>query len=121
MHHTHHNIHYINTIIILHKVLIDNTKLSYITTHTYPRPGSPINISDNFTGTGDVSAALLLAWTHIYSEKIPPHSNLQSDNILGNSLLNTVETVQAILKRTIDKKNKLKQMFSFTIIILSHL
>ncbi|KAK4324007.1 hypothetical protein Pmani_005339 [Petrolisthes manimaculis] len=44
----------------------------------------------NFTGTGDLFAALLLAWSH--------HTN----NDLKKAVENTLDTMQAILRRTLD-------------------
>ncbi|CAG9825137.1 unnamed protein product [Phaedon cochleariae] len=47
----------------------------------------------NFTGTGDLFAALILSWMH------------KSSNDLKQSLENTIATLQAILKRTVDSIN----------------
>ncbi|XP_069169787.1 pyridoxal kinase [Procambarus clarkii] len=44
----------------------------------------------NFTGTGDLFAALLLGWMHL------------SNNNLKKAVENTLNTMQAILKRTLD-------------------
>lgn len=46
-------------------------------------------LTATFTGTGDLFAALLLAWMH------------KTDNDLKWSLENTVSTLQAVLKRTL--------------------
>jgi pyridoxal/pyridoxine/pyridoxamine kinase len=55
----------------------------------------------NFTGTGDLSAALLLGWTDILERSTPEH-RLRS-NELGIALRNTLESVQAALRRTVVK------------------
>lgn len=46
-------------------------------------------LNSNFTGTGDLFAALLLAWMH------------KTDNDLIMSLENTIGTLQAVLKKTL--------------------
>ncbi|CAH1391227.1 unnamed protein product [Nezara viridula] len=46
-------------------------------------------LNSNFTGTGDLFAALLLAWMH------------KTDNDLIQSLENTIGTLQAVLKKTL--------------------
>ena len=52
----------------------------------------------NFTGTGDVSASLLLAWTHLLgfgsSIGVGSADNAGNGSKLGQALLNTVESVQ---------------------------
>lgn len=46
-------------------------------------------LNSSFTGTGDLFAALFLAWMH------------KSDNDLKQSLEKTVASLQAVLKRTL--------------------
>lgn len=46
-------------------------------------------LNSNFTGTGDLFAALFLAWMH------------KTDNNLTKSLENTIGTLQAVLKKTL--------------------
>ena len=55
----------------------------------------------SFTGTGDLSAALLLGWTDIL-ERSTPEQRLRSSE-LGIALRNTLESVQAALRRTVVK------------------
>ena len=70
------------------------------------------SIAASFTGTGDCSAALLLGWTHILS--FPSHHSHSSWSIpltegeskLGLALLNTIESAQAVLRRTQDKQQR---------------
>lgn len=66
----------------------------------------------NFTGTGDASASLLLAWTHILrgrdQQQLQSRENEGTSSSGGSSmglaLLNTIETIQAILQRTISRQ-----------------
>ena len=70
------------------------------------------SIAASFTGTGDCSAALLLGWTHILS--FPSHTSHSSiaatlakgESKLGLALLNTIESVQAVLHRTQEKQQR---------------
>jgi len=59
----------------------------------------------SFTGTGDLSASLLLAWTDILERGSPDHCLRSSD--LGTALRNTLESVQAALRRTLAKKTRM--------------
>lgn len=50
-------------------------------------------MAGSFTGTGDLFAALFLAWMH------------KSNNDLKDSLEKTIATLQAVLKRTLQYSN----------------
>lgn len=56
-------------------------------------------IPSSFTGTGDLTAALLLAWTHRLGEEG-----------LQQALENTVASVQAVLKRTVEEGDANKEL-----------
>lgn len=71
------------------------------------------SIATNFTGTGDCSAALLLGWSHLLSStpSSPSSSGVGYElkdgmTKLGLALLNTIESVQAMLRRTQSKQNR---------------
>ena len=68
------------------------------------------SIAASFTGTGDCSAALLLGWMHLLSFRTDLLSSSDELEIagsnLGLALLNTIESVQAVLRRTQVKQER---------------
>ena len=70
------------------------------------------SIASNFTGTGDCSAALLLGWSHLlaapnaYANAHASAKLEEGESKLGIALLNTIESIQAVLRRTQEKQSR---------------
>ena len=69
-------------------------------------------LEGSFTGTGDASAALLLAWSHMKRVGSAAASSSEIGTETGGALLNTLESIQAILRRTSRKQKKNMEMKS---------